>query len=76
MLAVRRLPLCNRSVLVRRNHRPDAAQDRQNFRRGRLRGLEAYQSGFLISGEGHILTAWSYVLDSDVVTVYLTTAAS
>jgi len=41
------------------------------FGAGGLRGLEAYQSGFLISGEGHILTAWSYVLDSDVITVYL-----
>src|SRR6188508_1531713 len=39
------------------------------FGAGGLRGLEAYQSGFLISGEGHILTVWSYVLDSD--TVYL-----
>jgi S1-C subfamily serine protease len=37
------------------------------FGAGGLRGLEAYQSGFLISGEGHILTVWSYVLDSDVV---------
>lgn len=41
------------------------------FGAGGLRGLEAYQSGFLISGEGHILTVWSYVLDSDIVTVYL-----
>ncbi len=41
------------------------------FGAGGLRGLEAYQSGFLISGEGHILTVWSYVLDSDVVTIYL-----
>ena len=41
------------------------------FGAGGLRGLEAYQSGFLISGEGHILTVLSYVLDSDVVTVYL-----
>src|SRR5207247_9138270 len=41
------------------------------FGAGGLRGLEPYQSGFLISGEGHILTVWSYVLDSDVVTVYL-----
>jgi S1-C subfamily serine protease len=41
------------------------------FGAGGLRGLEAYQSGFLISGEGHILTAFSYVLDSDAVTVYL-----
>jgi len=38
---------------------------------GGLRGLEAYQSGFLISAEGHVLTAWSYVLDSDSVTVTL-----
>ena len=41
------------------------------FGAGGLRGLEAYQSGFLISGEGHILTVWSYVLDSDVITIYL-----
>jgi S1-C subfamily serine protease len=41
------------------------------FGAGGLRGLEPYQSGFLISDEGHILTVWSYVLDSDVVTVYL-----
>lgn len=26
-------------------------------------GLEPYQSGFLVSPEGHIATAWSYVLD-------------
>jgi serine protease Do len=38
---------------------------------GGLRGLEAYQSGFLISAEGHVLTAWSYVLDTDFVTVTL-----
>lgn len=38
---------------------------------GGLRGLEAYQSGLLISGEGHILTVWSYVLDSDVITIAL-----
>ena len=30
---------------------------------GGLKGLEAYQSGFLVSPEGHIATAWSYVLD-------------
>jgi serine protease Do len=34
---------------------------------GGFRGLESYQSGFLISSEGHILTVWSHVLDSDVV---------
>jgi len=38
---------------------------------GGLRGLEAYQSGFLISPEGHILTVWSYVLDTDSVTAVL-----
>jgi S1-C subfamily serine protease len=36
---------------------------------GGIRGLEAYQSGFLISPEGHIITAASYVLDSDVITI-------
>ncbi len=38
---------------------------------GGLRGLEAYQSGMFISAEGHVLTAWSYVLDSDLVGVTL-----
>ncbi len=38
---------------------------------GGFRGLEAYQSGFLISAEGHVLTAWSYVLDTDFITVHL-----
>jgi serine protease Do len=38
---------------------------------GGPRGLEAYQSGFLISAEGHVLTAWSYVLDTDDVNVVL-----
>jgi len=38
---------------------------------GGVRGLEAYQSGMLISPEGHILTVWSYVLDTDTITVVL-----
>lgn len=38
---------------------------------GGLRQLESYQSGILISAEGHVLTAWSYVLDNDDVTVVL-----
>lgn len=38
---------------------------------GGLRGLEPYQSGLLISADGHILTVWSYVLDADEVTVVL-----
>lgn len=40
---------------------------------GGVKGLEAYQSGFLISPDGHVLTTWSYVLDTaeDTVTVVL-----
>jgi serine protease Do len=38
---------------------------------GGFRGLEAYQSGVLVSAEGHILTVWSYVLDTDVITCVL-----
>jgi serine protease Do len=33
--------------------------------------LEAYQSGFFISPSGHVLTAWSYVLDTDFIAVIL-----
>jgi S1-C subfamily serine protease len=38
---------------------------------GGPRGLEAYQSGMLISADGAVLTSYSYVLDSDDVTVVL-----
>ncbi|HVW37927.1 MAG TPA: serine protease, partial [Pirellulales bacterium] len=38
---------------------------------GGFRGLEPYQSGFLVSPAGHVLTAWSYVLDTDYITVTL-----
>jgi serine protease Do len=38
---------------------------------GGFRGLESYQSGILISPKGHVLTAWSYVLDGDDVAVVL-----
>jgi S1-C subfamily serine protease len=38
---------------------------------GGYRGLEPYQSGMLISAEGHVLTVWSYVLDTDYVTATL-----
>ena len=50
-----------------------AAQPRmvKIFGAGGLRALEHYQSGFLISAEGHILTAWSYVLDTADVAVTL-----
>jgi serine protease Do len=38
---------------------------------GGVRGLEAYQTGILISPEGHVLTALSYVLDTDELIVVL-----
>ena len=38
---------------------------------GGIRGLEPYQSGILVSAEGHILTAFSYVLDTDDIGVTL-----
>ncbi|MBL9124877.1 MAG: trypsin-like peptidase domain-containing protein [Planctomycetaceae bacterium] len=38
---------------------------------GGFKGLEAYQSGFLISADGLVLTAWSYVLDTDAISVTL-----
>lgn len=40
---------------------------------GGLRQLEAYQSGVLVSAEGHIATVASLVLDEDTVTVLLAT---
>ncbi len=41
------------------------------FGAGGAAGLEPYQSGLLISAEGHILTVWSYVLDTDYLTITL-----
>lgn len=38
---------------------------------GGFQGLESYQSGIIISAEGHVLTVWSYVLDTDEVQVTL-----
>ena len=38
---------------------------------GGFRGLEAYQSGFLISADGHIVTAYSTVLDTSMLRVVL-----
>jgi len=38
---------------------------------GGVRGLEAYQTGILISPEGHVLTVQSYVLDTDDLAVVL-----
>jgi serine protease Do len=34
---------------------------------GGVAGLEAYQSGFFIDGQGHILTVWSTVLDVETI---------
>ncbi len=34
---------------------------------GGFRGLEAYQTGFLVSSEGHVMTAMSTVLDSEEI---------
>ena len=39
--------------------------------RGGLQGLAAYQSGMLISPEGHVLTVFSHVLDTDELHVTL-----
>ncbi len=36
---------------------------------GGVAGLEAYQSGFLVSPDGHVATTWSYVLDVEPVVV-------
>src|SRR6056297_4159559 len=36
---------------------------------GGIASLEAYQSGFLVSPEGHVATAWSYVLDVEPTVV-------
>lgn len=41
------------------------------FGAGGRKNLYAYGSGFLVSGEGHIVTVWSHILDGDTVTVVL-----
>jgi S1-C subfamily serine protease len=38
---------------------------------GGFHDMEAYQSGILISPEGHVLTVFSHVLDTDYITVVL-----
>lgn len=38
---------------------------------GGLRRLESYQSGFLISPDGFLLTSWSYVLDTGDASIIL-----
>ena len=52
----------------------DAAKDAQSrvvkiYGAGGIAGLEAYQSGFLVSPDGHVATAWSYVLDVEPIIV-------
>lgn len=39
---------------------------------GGVAGLESYQTGVLVSPEGHVLTSWSTVLDADSVVVVTT----
>lgn len=41
------------------------------FGAGGIRELHAYSTGFLVSGEGHVATIWSHVLDTDDITVVL-----
>jgi len=41
------------------------------FGAGGLKNLATYGSGFLVSADGHIVTVWSHLLDSDAVTVVL-----
>ena len=51
----------------------DAAQSRivKIYGAGGYRGMQPYQSGFLVSADGHVLTVFSYVLDTDYITVVL-----
>lgn len=41
------------------------------FGAGGIKNLYAYSSGFLVSPQGHIVTAWSHVLDEQSVSVVL-----
>lgn len=41
------------------------------FGAGGSKGLYSYGSGFLVSPQGHIVTVWSHILDSDTVSVVL-----
>jgi serine protease Do len=41
------------------------------FGAGGLRGLHEYSTGFLVSADGHVATAWSHVLDAEEVSVVL-----
>jgi S1-C subfamily serine protease len=79
--ACRLLTACVVWLVVFSTVKVEAANLRQTIRQaqskvvkiygaGGLRGMEAYQTGILISAEGHVLTALSYVLDtSDLVVI-------
>jgi serine protease Do len=41
------------------------------FGAGGAKNLYSYGSGFLVSPQGHIVTVWSHILDSDTVSVVL-----
>ena len=41
------------------------------FGAGGSKNLYAYGSGFLVSSNGHIVTVWSHILDSDTVSIVL-----
>lgn len=41
------------------------------FGAGGVKNLYPYSTGFLVSAEGHVVTVWSHVLDSDEVTAVL-----
>lgn len=41
------------------------------FGAGGLQNLEAYGTGFLVSSDGHIVTVWSHLLDTEFVSVVL-----
>jgi serine protease Do len=49
----------------------DRVQDRivKIYGAGGVGGLDAYQSGFIVSPSGHIATAWSSVLDVDPIVI-------
>ena len=68
------LPLLFISVAAAQPPLNDPAREAQRrvvkvYGAGGLSGLEAYQSGFLVSPEGHIATAWSYVLDVQPIVI-------
>lgn len=59
------------SANLRQNIRTAQSKVVKIFGAGGLRQLEAYQTGILISPDGYVLTALSYVLDTDDLAVIL-----